>query len=350
MTEPSEFVLFTSIPPRLSRLRNGRQVGSTYQHACVESWISAGFTVVSVNAATEVDAVHSLKFPVSVVGVKTPNRPLISDILALASASGARMCGIINADCRLIGYSKVAAVLSRHVEGSLILAERIDIDNDTELPVLGTTGGFDAFFFQPPSVVGVSNTYFHLGDPWWDFWFPVELASRGILLQRLTTPIISHLLHPRVWTESRQENGEYFLNYIQRLVAGGQTPLGLPKMDEDLEVVWRWLRQKPEREPIRFFDRDLAGYEELLASLRESHLVGGRTFRINIGLLKKRLASLGADLARAEREKTRAERGKARAERETRRLSRKLRAVYESSSWRATSPLRAVRRMLFREP
>ena len=266
----SEFVLFTSIPPRLERVRNGREAGAAYQTACVESWRNVGFSVVSVNSATEADAVRSLKLPVHVESVGSANRPRIADILALASASGAKTCGIINADCILLKCAKFVSVLSRHVEKSLIICERINIDNDKGLPVRGPTGGFDAFFFQPSGVAGVSDRHFRLGDPWWDFWFPIELASRGIMVQSLSTPVLLHLQHPKAWTTSSKSfraNENYLLHYVERLVAEGRAPDSLPEKAQRAGEYWGWLRSRPEWEPIRFLGSNLSEFEALLANL-----------------------------------------------------------------------------------
>ena len=289
----SEFTLFTSIPPSLDRLRKGREAGAGYQRACVESWRSAGFSVVSVNSATEADAVRSLKVPVHVESVASANRPRIADILALAATSGAKICGIINADCMLLKCAKFVSVLSRHVEASIILSERINIENDTGLPVPGTTGGFDAFFFEPSSVAGVSDPYFRLGDPWWDFWFPIELASRGITVQRLSTPVVSHLSHPKAWTSSSKSfraNENYLLHHVEQLVTEGRAPPGLPQKAQRAGEFWAWLRSRPEREPIRFFGSDLLDFEVLLGNLRES-LLGVHNLS-EIERLKGELASL----------------------------------------------------------
>ena len=295
----SKFVLFTSIPPSLERLRNGREVGAAYQRACVESWRNVGFSVVTVNSATEADAVGSLKLPVRVERVESvasANRPPIADILALASASSAKICGIINADCMLLKCANFVSVLSRHVEESLIICERINIDNDTGLPVTGPTGGFDAFFFQPSSVADVSNRYFRLGDPWWDFWFPIELASRGITVQRLSTPVLLHLLHPKAWTtssESFRANENYLLHYVEGLVTEGRVPPGLPEKAQRAGEFWAWLRSRPEREPIRFLGSNLLDFEVLLGNLRESLRVDRVHHHLSeVERLKQELASL----------------------------------------------------------
>ena len=41
--------VYTSIPPAMTRIVQGEEVGPTYQNACIDSWKEAGFKVVSLN-------------------------------------------------------------------------------------------------------------------------------------------------------------------------------------------------------------------------------------------------------------------------------------------------------------
>ena len=162
----SEFLLFTLIPPATSRMQNGKDEGAAYQRACVDSWIAAGFSVVSVNSNEEASTVRSLGLPIEVASIGSAGRPVISDILALASASGARLSGIVNSDCMFIGSVPITSTLAPRAKYSLFLCERTDIHTDTALPVPGHCAGFDGFFFDPSNVEGNSDRYFRLGDTW----------------------------------------------------------------------------------------------------------------------------------------------------------------------------------------
>jgi len=68
MTEMA-FSLFTSIPPRISRLGadGGTEIGPEYQRHCVQSWVRAGFKVVSVNPPAEAAEVEAMGLPVEVM-------------------------------------------------------------------------------------------------------------------------------------------------------------------------------------------------------------------------------------------------------------------------------------------
>ena len=47
--------LYTSLPPEVTRIIAGTEVGAAYLAECVRSWRRAGFDVVSVNGAREID-------------------------------------------------------------------------------------------------------------------------------------------------------------------------------------------------------------------------------------------------------------------------------------------------------
>jgi hypothetical protein len=287
-----EHIIYTSVPPKTHRLQNGAEVGALYQRQCIDSWRTAGFSIVSVNSASEANQVRALGLPIDVETVNTPGRPYIAEILELAAAQPTRLCGIVNADCKIIGPPKLSEILLRHVDGGVLLGERVDIDADTDMPMPGTCGGFDAFFFESTSVKNIDDRYYRIGDPWWDYWFPLEFAMLGLSVQRIGMPFLSHLYHSPAWNrEAWIENGQYLRKTLESKIDNGQ----LPKELKDLLIsegalrqqrpnrfalaTYYWLRSRPESVTIKLFPEHLNDFEVLLTAMREYQATYGLGFR-----------------------------------------------------------------------
>src|SRR3954452_19614893 len=95
--------LFTSLPPRTTRMVNSRDYGTAYQRACIASWIGAGFEVISLNPENEIAELRSYDYPINYL-VSANSRPKLSEFLSEASRSRSDLAVIINADCLLLNY------------------------------------------------------------------------------------------------------------------------------------------------------------------------------------------------------------------------------------------------------
>jgi len=278
------FVLFTSIPPKLSRKANGSEVGREYQRKCVDSWRNAGFSIVSVNPPTEVDAIRGMDLPLEVLSC-SDSRPPLREVLRAASITAADLCAIVNADCLFIGYENAAKKISSKSGDTLFIAERVDIEFDARSPLAGNCGGFDAFFFRPGIVEDVEETKFRIGDPWWDYWLPCELACKGYSIDRLATPLLMHLSHLTRWSRKDWHDcGEYFREQLVRQICSPdcssdfkQRFANLNVADIDLPTlgpfVHEWLRSRRSEGDIYFLNELDTSPEQLLRSLRDYHSV-----------------------------------------------------------------------------
>ena len=147
LTKP-ECTLFTSIPPRLTRLVQGRDFGLAWQTACIKSWRDSGFRIVSLNTPKEIEALRSLEPEVEFVEIGPDRtRPLITDFFAAAENSKTRIAGIINADCMIIPQTRIINHFTDDI-GGIVIADRINISQETLLPT-GWGGGFDASVHKP---------------------------------------------------------------------------------------------------------------------------------------------------------------------------------------------------------
>jgi hypothetical protein len=195
--------LFTSVPPRTTRIVNGHDFGPSYQRACIDSWVAAGFDVISINPENEIAELQKYDYPINYLISPNP-RPKIFEFLKEASRSPSDLTGIINADCLLLNYPAfVQGILSGARDG-LVMLERVNIDPSSLLPTGQTCLGFDAFFFNKLHASRLTiDPDLAVGQPWWDYWFPMEFVISGIKLLRPQSPLVFHLDHEQGWSQAR---------------------------------------------------------------------------------------------------------------------------------------------------
>src|SRR4029077_4337464 len=147
----TSFPLFTSIPPR-----------SNFS-ALVENWESSGFKVTSINCGEEANILRAAGL--DVIEVESAQKRLkISEIMHAIANTELPFAGFVNADCRFIEPidSEKLSTLTRN---SLILAERIDVD-EAGAPTNVLCCGFDAFFFDTAMLQSLTDAGYRIGTPW----------------------------------------------------------------------------------------------------------------------------------------------------------------------------------------
>ncbi len=277
MTHAPKIPLFTSIPPRVRRLVNGRDYGAAWQVACIESWRRSGFRVISLNGGAELINLRR-SYPVGVDFIELPpdvERPRIVDFLDAAKESGAATAGVVNADCLMIPLTGFAERLSENLK-NIAIVERINIDHKTLRPTGQHCYGFDAFFF-PIGALGAlkRDESWRIGDTWWDYWLPIAFHLGGVELRTLPAPMLVHLDHELAWNKvSWIEKCRRLLDYVRN---GGRTPNDLELAaafeamslePEELEVygfsqrIFAWLRA---REPL--WQPEAGSIEELCVAV-----------------------------------------------------------------------------------
>ena len=204
--------LFTSVPPGTTRIVNGHDFGPAYQRACIDSWIAAGFDVVSLNPESEIAQLRKYDFPISYLASANP-RPQIREFLTEACRCPTELIGIINADCLLLSYPAFVQGIVSGARDGLVMVERVNIDPGSLLPTGQTCLGFDAFFFNKADAARVTiDPDLSVGQPWWDYWFPMEFAVSDVKLLRPQSPVIFHLDHEQGWSQAR------WLHYGRRFI------------------------------------------------------------------------------------------------------------------------------------
>ena len=216
--------LFTSLSPSTTRIVNGHDFGTAYQRACIDSWIAAGFDVVSLNPESEIAQLRKYDFPISYLVSPNP-RPQIIEFLTEACRCPTELIGIINADCMLLSYPAFVQGIVSGARDGLVMVERVNIDPGSLLPTGQTCLGFDAFFFNKADAARVTiDPDLAVGQPWWDYWFPMEFAVSDVKLLRPQSPLIFHLDHEQGWSQARWlQNGRKFITYFS-VVDGDRNP------------------------------------------------------------------------------------------------------------------------------
>jgi len=224
--------LYTSIPARVSRRTpDGQESGPAWTRACIASWQQAGYDVISLNAAGEAAQVRAAHPGVEVVevardGSARGGRPLVyvADMLALMAASGHATVAIANAD--VMCMADAASQLRGFTPHGFAYSNRLDID-DPSGSGARQHGGVDFVIIEARHLQGLAVPDFLFGTPWWDYWLPMALMSRGVAGTRLAfngLPVIAHLAHSERW-----DRADFMANYTlfaqamaeQSLAAGG---------------------------------------------------------------------------------------------------------------------------------
>jgi hypothetical protein len=92
------FPLFTSIrPPK-----------DAAETDLLRSCLAAGFQPAAVNGPAETEALRSLDLPIEFSAMPSDGKPRIGTILSAIRARGERFAGIINSDCKIVGYPNLA--------------------------------------------------------------------------------------------------------------------------------------------------------------------------------------------------------------------------------------------------
>lgn len=194
--EGGDFPLFTSVPPHLSG------AALTQQREAIASWRAAGFTPVSVNGPSEMAQLSTFGLDIEVQLTSEDGKPFIADIVAAIRERRCARAGIINAGCKMLGYPNLALTLAAALGNSALYAERIDIGDDRP-PIVGECNGFDAFFFDVDILGTIDDRQFRLGETWWDYWFPLQLAANGAMLGNIDLPLIQHRRHEAHWNDEQ---------------------------------------------------------------------------------------------------------------------------------------------------
>lgn len=211
----TEIGLVTSIAPH--QVENQRRA--------ISSWMSAGFSVTSLNAVSEIDRCREL-FPeidfqvVERDASQECGRPLVylDDVFAFLRKNGTAICGLINSDIHLRADETTIRYVIEESRKSLVCICRTDVEALDIRAGEVFKHGLDAFLFDRKILDLIPSSKFCLGQPWWDYWFPACVLGmqRHVPLKLVTFPFIAHVSHSSSWNRDRnfEKYGLHCMQYF----------------------------------------------------------------------------------------------------------------------------------------
>ncbi|MAV88629.1 MAG: hypothetical protein CMM67_10335 [Rhodospirillaceae bacterium] len=190
----SEITIATSINPD-SRI--------DIQKEAIESWIKAGFRVVSLNETNEIKKLSNTFRNIDFIPQIRTAKALfakpyiyISDILAYLKTQNSRISGIINSDIYFKNTESFSSFLIQEAENSLIFGPRLEVKTFKSSDGKMDPFGFDYFIFDKKLMSDWKESRFCIGLPSWDHWFPLVSMFNGRNLKKIITPFALHTMHP----------------------------------------------------------------------------------------------------------------------------------------------------------
>ncbi|MGO9171795.1 MAG: hypothetical protein ACLP7P_07495 [Rhodomicrobium sp.] len=211
----NNIVIYTSLTPKLSRSFCGSEVGDSYQRACISSWRTLSENIVSLNSRPEIEKLADRSYGIEFYETETAP-PLIGDFIKAAKKSGRPIAAIVNADCMLAATPGTLDAAVEAASSGIVLFERLNVSAELACPTGQSCHGFDLFIFNTVQLAGISiDDSLRIGNPWWDFWFPIAFHRAGGELISLNGPPLIHLEHPTRWSEKAWfEIGTRLLSYL----------------------------------------------------------------------------------------------------------------------------------------
>jgi hypothetical protein len=193
------------------------------QRNAIESWLSAGFDVVSLNAKDEIAALQG-DFPnTTFVSVERTAKLLtgrhhvfIDDILHYLAKSGTGTVGIVNSDIVLASLPGLAERIAEQAAHGLLCCPRLDVAQGSDGGRSVDPFGYDLFFFRPETAVLWDRTRLCLGQGYWDHYLPLMAILRGHPTFKVLPPIGRHIAHDI----NRDDNFFLFADEFAALASG----------------------------------------------------------------------------------------------------------------------------------
>ncbi|GAB7081848.1 tetratricopeptide repeat protein [Megalodesulfovibrio paquesii] len=186
----------TSLPPR--NFERSQQA--------VASWLARGFTVYSVNTKAEAEllAPHfpEVRFHLCEVTAREKfgkDFQYLSTVMECLAASGAEVCGIVNADIVMRGTPEDWATIAHSGRTAFTYGSRVNMHSLEDAHGWVHEPGFDVFFFPPTFASQVPASEYALGLPWWDIFLPNWAMASGFPIAYVYSPVAMHQYHAMNW-------------------------------------------------------------------------------------------------------------------------------------------------------
>lgn len=177
-----------------------------HQLAAMQTWMQAGFKVVSINALEEIIMMQHRTAGIEFVATDRDTSNIyenqyvyIQDILTYFRIRDIGICGIINPNVFLLKPA-IAGLIRREAANSIIFGSRIDVQDLSRGQGVEYNRAFDYFFFD--KIVAdcyPENNEFCLGKPWWDYWLALIPIMHGHIGKKIKDPVAACLDQSKSW-------------------------------------------------------------------------------------------------------------------------------------------------------
>ena|GEM_PF-6676371 len=184
------------------------------QRKAVNSWLAAGFEVVSCNALVEIEQIKS-SFPDirfiplerDATDILGKPYPYAYDVLQILKNEKHSVCGFINSDIHLIDFPEelIVMIYEHALNGEMVYSNRMETksleQNDIDR-AYSYRGGFDFFIFNKQLIEIYQDDNMFVGNTMWDFWMLGIPYINNIRLTEIKNPVCYHISHKIRWDET----------------------------------------------------------------------------------------------------------------------------------------------------
>ncbi|MFT8321305.1 MAG: hypothetical protein ABF649_10395, partial [Bacillus sp. (in: firmicutes)] len=179
------------------------------QQNAIKTWVDAGFRVVSLNSAEEINTLKpyfpTIEFQeISRNAQEKFGKPYIYiyDFMQYLSSTDYKVCGIVNSDIHFLEIKdNFMDFIYKESIGSLVYGHRMDVDNLNNLNGR-VSNGVDYFFFDRDLITIYEDDGLCMGQPAWDWWMVCVAAAAHKPNKRVLNTVAYHIDHPQTWMES----------------------------------------------------------------------------------------------------------------------------------------------------
>jgi len=192
-----EIIFCTSVNPN--------KESETRQQRAIKSWLAAGIAVFSVNPKTEIKLLKKTYEGVTflgtddVVDVSGKMYIKINTMLDFVKKIDCETVCIINSDIELEQNGDLFDQLKLKAKDGMVIARRYNYEKEHKNAKM-EAGGIDIFAFPKKHIGIVPKEEYCLGQPVWDYWFPLMFSENNIQIYYVDQPLFYHQIHERKWS------------------------------------------------------------------------------------------------------------------------------------------------------
>lgn len=186
------------------------------QKVAIDSWVRAGYEVVSLNVEDEIKELKD--FPeVKFVSTFRHTKHIFGKPYITASALidyikevKSKHTLLINSDIIIDDQLKYTENIKKISEDGIVIMNRRDFNNSHSEGIVYELG-FDGFFINYKWIDVFPQTVLSLGQCFWDYWVPYSALTNRVKIFKLNEPYLFHKRHSVQYSVDQwRKTGEIF--------------------------------------------------------------------------------------------------------------------------------------------